>query len=177
MADLFFTNALADITTLTGTERIPLDIAAGGSSWTTPAEINTYVSAALIATYGYQLNIPNGQYKADSSTAGFTATGAEVAGARHCSLDLTGALGAGANLQLPTAVNLVAAVPNAVSGESYILRVLNNSSGAFAWTLTVNTGITINGTATVNQNTWREFLVTLTSLTAVTLQNIGSGTT
>lgn len=177
MAEQFFTNALADIGTLAGTERLPLDKATGGSAWATPAEISTYVLADVANTYGSVLNLPNGQYGSNSSAVGFTATGAEVAGARDVVLDLTGALAAGANIQMPTAANLVAAVPNAVVGETYVLRILNNSSGAFTWTLTVNTGVTISGTATILQNTWREWLVTLTSLTAVTLQNIGSGTT
>lgn len=181
MADQFFTAALANGGALAGSEKFPYDIAAGGSAYATGTQIATLSTAAavaaIIAAYGSVLNLPNGQYAANSATAGFTATGAEVAGARHCTLDLTGVLAGAANVQMPTAVALVAAIPNAKAGETYVLRVENNSTGAFTWTLTVNTGLTINGTITVAQNTWREFLVTMTSLTVVVLQNIGGGIT
>ena len=48
------------------------------------------------------------------------------------------------------------------------------SSGVF--TLTTNTGWTLNGTMTIAVGAWREFIVKLTSLTAATLQNVGGGT-
>lgn len=179
MADQFFTAGLSPTGGLVGTDKFPYDDPAGGSFYATATELAAFGTAAavaaIVAAYGSVLNLPNGQYHADTSTAGFTATGGEVAGARDVVLDLTGTLVGAASLQLPTAAALVAAVPDAVVGETYVLRVLNNSSGAFAWTLTTNTGITLNGTVTINQNQWREWLVTLTSLTAVSLQNIGAG--
>ena len=61
-------------------------------------------------------------------------------------------------------------------GSTYRLRVINRSSGNFAWTMTTNTGWTLTGTMTIAQNTWRDFVVTLTSLTAATLQAVGVGT-
>lgn len=123
------------------------------------------------------LDLPSTQYAALTNTTGFTLTAAgNEAGAADCVLNLTGTLGAGANVQSDTAANIVAAVPNARAGMSYKLRIINSSSANFAWTLTTNTGITLNGTMSMAQNTWRDFIVTLTSLTAVAIQAVGTGT-
>jgi len=91
-------------------------------------------------------------------------------------LNMTGTLAGAANAQLPLVSALVAVLHSPSVGSSYILRIINSSAGAFAWTVTTNTGWTLNGTMTINQNTWREFLVTLTSTSAATLQSIGTGT-
>lgn len=117
------------------------------------------------------------RYTALTNTAGFTLTAATAeAGVADVTINLTGTLGAGANVQSDTAANIVAAIPNAHAGFSYRMRIINSSGGAFAWTLTTNTGITLAGTMTIAQNTYRDFYVTLTSLTAVTIQAIGTGT-
>lgn len=117
-------------------------------------------------------------YNTNSATTDATLTGANISGGDAAVvLNMTGALGAGGNAQLPTVANLVSAmVNNPVAGASYRLRVINSSSGAFDWTVTTNTGWTLAGTMTIAQNTWREFIVTLTSLTAATLQSVGTGT-
>lgn len=122
------------------------------------------------------VNLPSTQYAAATNTSGFTATGAQVAGAADVTLNLTGAMGADANIQLPAAVDLVAAIPNARAGMSFKLRIINSSSVNHVWTATTNTGLTLNGTMTMAQNTFRDFYVTLTSLTAVAIQAIGTGT-
>lgn len=120
--------------------------------------------------------LPSVQYAAATNTTAFTATGAQVAGAGEVVLNLTGALAAGANITLPTAANIIAGIPNAQTGNRYILRIINSSSGAFAWTVVTNTGLTLTGTMTIAQNTWREFVVTITSGSAVSVQAIGTGT-
>lgn len=123
------------------------------------------------------VNLPATQYAALTNTTGFTLTAAgNEAGAQDCALALTGTLGSGQNVQSDTAANIVAAIPNARVGQSYRLRIINASGGAFAWTLTTNTGMTLTGTMSIAQNTWRDFYVTLTSLTAVAIQSIGTGT-
>jgi hypothetical protein len=117
---------------------------------------------------------PAGKFGSAANTTGFTATGAQIGGAEEVYLDLTGALGAGANIQLPTVAALVAAIPNAQVGTAYYLRIMNHSSGAFAWTVTTNTGWTLNGTMTIAQNFYREFMVTFTAIGAATLQSLGT---
>ncbi len=117
-------------------------------------------------------------YNTNAATSGTTLTGANISGANQkVVLNLTGTLGGGANAQLPTVANLVSAIPNAAAGQSYELRVINSSSANFDWAITTNTGWTLSGTMTaIAQNTWRDFLVTLTTTSAAVLRTVGNGT-
>jgi len=122
----------------------------------------------------------NFSYGTSTATSSTTLTAAKLTGAADdVFLNMTGTLAAGATATTDTAANIVAAIPQAQRyvGANYILRIINSSSGAFAWTIAGGSGVTVNGTATIAQNTWREFLVTLGSgLTTVTLQSVGTGT-
>ena len=97
-------------------------------------------------------------------------------GAATVDLALTGMTGA-ANAYLPTVANLVKALPAPTIGMSYKLRVLNASTTS-TYTATVahnsGDGWTLSGTMTIAYETWRDFVVTLTSLTAATLQATGA---
>lgn len=118
-------------------------------------------------------------YHADSTVGAHVLTAANLTGSSNdVSLALTGTLAAGANATTDTAANIVAAMASPAVGASYKLRVINESSGAFTWTVVGGTGVTVTGTATIAQNTWREFVVTVTAIgtPAVTLQNVGTGT-
>ena len=116
----------------------------------------------------------NSVFNTDSNAAAHTLTGASITGAENfVCLEMTGALAAGANLQLPTVAQLIAALHSPIVGSSYTLRIINASPGAFSWTITTNTGWTLNGTMSIAQNTYREFIVTLTSTAAATLQSMG----
>lgn len=161
-----FTNGIAAGGALVGTERFPADDVAGGSESFTAGQILFYVQSKLQAV---------GKYSADAHTVGFTAAAGQLAPAELVVLNLTGALAAGAALTLPTAASVVALLPDAKIGQTWLIRFINNSSAAFTWTITSSASMVVTGTAIVAQNTWREFLVTLTSLTAATLQNVGSG--
>lgn len=119
----------------------------------------------------------NSAYRTRADTAGFTATGANIAGGQALTaLDLTGTLVGGAALTLPAVAALVLAMHSPAVGQSYMLRVINRSAGPFNWTVTTNTGWTLNGSMAVAQNTWRDFVITLNSLTAATAQTVGTGT-
>jgi hypothetical protein len=116
-------------------------------------------------------------FNTNAATASTTLTGANITGGTATvDLALTGALAGAANAQLPTVAQMIAAMHSPVVGTSYRLRITNQSSGAFAWTVTTNTGWTVTGTVTIAQNTWREFVVTLNSLTTATIQNVATGT-
>jgi hypothetical protein len=130
------------------------------------------------ALFPYGANVTGGVgYTTAANTSGFTATAAEIySGSFETILALTGTLAGAANLTLPTVASLVAAISNPQVGQTYTLRIINESAGAFAWTVVTDTGWTLNGTMSIAQDTWRDFLVTLTSLTAATLQNLGTGT-
>ena len=123
---------------------------------------------------------PASVYHADANAAAHVLTAASLTGSStSVVLALTGALTAAANATTDTAANIVAAMASAGVGAAFRLRIINESSGAFSWTVVGGTGVTVTGTATVAQNTWREFNVSVTAVgatPAVTLQNVGTGT-
>jgi hypothetical protein len=123
---------------------------------------------------------PTAAYNAATNTSGFTATQSQVMAAQDTVLALTGTLTAGAALTLPTVSALLATLTpqQGVVGSTTLLRVLNESGGAFAWTVTTNTGWTLNGTMSVAQTTFRDFIITINGVgasAAATIQDIGGG--
>lgn len=122
-------------------------------------------------------------YSANAATADTILTAADVAGPGPApppfkALAMTGVLAAGHNAQLPTVASLITAFGLSGGGNfAFVLRLINRSTGAFAWTVTTNTGWTLAGTMTVAQNTTRDFLVTVNAdAGTATLQAIGTGT-
>lgn len=121
-------------------------------------------------------------YTTASNTTGFTLTAAQVggSGSQESVIRLTGTLGSGQNVQFPTAASLIPLLPTAnissYTGYVFTFTIINSSGGAFSWTLTTNTGVTLNptgtGSVTIAQNAQRVFLVTVTSQSAVTVQDI-----
>lgn len=143
----------------------------------------SFFEGTLVATntivgriYGMGLTT-NVVYTTNTATSGTTLAGANVSGGiNEVTLAMTGTMSGDSNAQLPLVSSLVAAIPNPVGGYSYKLRIVNESSANHTWTITTNTGWTLNGTMTIAQNTWRDFYLTLNSLTTATLQNVGTGT-
>ena len=116
-------------------------------------------------------------FNTNAATTSTTLTAANISGGvASVDLALTGALGGAANATLPTVASLVLALHSPTVGTAYRLRITNQSSGAFAWTVLTNTGWTLAGTQTIAQNTWREYVVTLNTLTTATLQSVATGT-
>lgn len=123
---------------------------------------------------------PATAYNVATNTTGFTATQQQVMAAEQSYLNLTGTLGAGAALTLPTVATMLATLTpqQAVVGSTIVLRILNNSSAAFAWTVTTNTGWTLSGHVAIAQNTWVDYVIQITTIGATptaTLQSVGSG--
>lgn len=132
---------------------------------------------AILAQNPWQAAI----YNAAANTTGFTATQSQIMGAEQTVLELTGTIGAGAALTLPTVATLLATLTpqQAVAGSTTGLRIGRGANGAFNWTVTANTGWTLNGTQTIAQSTFRDFIVQITSVGATptaTLTQIGTGT-
>jgi hypothetical protein len=120
--------------------------------------------------------LPEALYNDMTNTTAATIAAAALV-AKDCTIDMNGTLGAGAALTLPTVAQLVALIPGWNVNMVIKLRVMNSGAGAFAWTLTTATGWgTLLGTATVAQNTWRDFLITFQSATAATFNARGTGT-
>ncbi|HLJ26568.1 MAG TPA: hypothetical protein VKY85_07645 [Candidatus Angelobacter sp.] len=57
---------------------------------------------------------------------------------------------------------------------TYMLRITNTGNNTV--TLTAGAGVTINGTATIATNTFRDFMVTVNNAGQVTIQSVGVGT-
>lgn len=124
---------------------------------------------------------PSLAYNTNAAVASATLPAANLTGgAVEVDLALTGTLTGAATATTDTAANIIAAIPvrQVYPGFTYKLRILNQSGGAFTWTVAGGTGVTVTGTATIAQNTHRDFLVKIGSnMTTVTLQNVGSGNT
>lgn len=63
-----------------------------------------------------------------------------------------------------------------VVGQSFRVHIRNTSGGAFATTLTTNTGLTLSGTMSIAQLNSKEFMVVITnvSVPAVTIYSLGT---
>lgn len=142
-----------------------------------PGTVATFCCAAAGVWEVQPASTTMAAYNTNSATTSTTLTAANVTGAvASVDLALTGTLTGAANATMPTVAAVVAVLHAPTVGTSYRLRITNRSSGAYTWTVVTNTGWTLTGTMTIAQNTWREFVVTLTSLTAATLQSVAVGT-
>ena len=121
----------------------------------------------------------NQTYSTNASTSASTVlTAADIPiGVNEHTLNLTGAITVASNAQLPAVLDLIAAIVPSV-GQTCKLRIINGGgTGSGVWTITTNTGWTLNGTMTLaSAKGYRDFYITLTSLTTATLQSLGGGT-
>jgi len=137
--------------------------------------INYYTAHTTVFSVGPQVQVTEQKYNTNAAVASATLAAADVTGgSKEVDLNLTGTLTGASNAQLPTVAAVVTALGfTPVVGKTYKLRIMNSSAGAFAWTVTTNTGWTLAGTMTIAQNTYRDFIVTFASAAAATLQSIG----
>lgn len=109
------------------------------------------------------------------STAGaVTYSAAEVAGG----IILRNTNGANRADLVPTAANLLAAMPHAQVGQSLEFTIRNTAGAAETITVTTNTGVTLSGTMTIAQSNSKRFLAVFTNVTAAseayTLYSLGT---
>lgn len=92
-----------------------------------------------------------------NNNAGVSMTAAQVTGSGigRTVIARTGAPGGGFNDATPTAAQIVAALPGAVIGTTFWMRVLNSTGQT--QTLVAGTNVTISGTATTPNGTSHEF--------------------
>lgn len=123
---------------------------------------------------------PMAGYTANAATSAATLSAASVtSGGATVDVNMTGTLGAGAALTLPTVANMLQSMYSPTLATTFRLRIINSGGGAFSWTVTTNTGWTLNGTMTIAQGTWREFVITVTNVGATptaTIQSVAVGT-
>lgn len=148
------------LTSLNGTEQVVADN--GGAVIVT-------ASTQLIAG----LSPPPAQFTTAALTAGTLAAGA-ITGAAFTVLRNTGATPGAQTVR--TAAQMLADFPQARVGMSYMLRIINTGAGTFTLTADATPTVTITGTATVAQNTFRDYVVTFNTATTATIQSVGSGT-
>jgi hypothetical protein len=158
----------------TGNERFFVDN--GGS-------VDAWMSLDQIAEFAQQDpqpgTFPANTYNINSAAASTALTAANISGATNLvALNLDGVLAEAAIATLPTAAALVEALPDAAVGQTYLLRVLNTSTGDFAWTIAPSASFTLGATGnyTIAQNSFRDFIVKITGIgadAAATLQDIG----
>lgn len=175
---IFVINAGANSLQLFGVSPDTINGVATGTGVPLPAGAVAMAMCTTAGAWTVVMDSPvSAAFNTNTATSGATLSAANVTGGTATvDLAMTGTLGAGANAQMPTVANLVAAIPCFTVGQSYRLRIINRSSANFAWTVTTNTGWTLTGTMTIAQNTWRDFVVTVTSASAATLQAVGIGT-
>ncbi len=138
--------------------------------------------------------LPQTQYTATAQTSGVLAASA-IAGAGECIVLSSGATA----LTTDSAINIIAQIQIAVANAykqglgafaagvnpppgvpnlfnvAYTLIIVNTDAGTL--TLTAGTGVTLSGTTTVVTASMREYLVTITSPTTVTIQGMFSSGT
>jgi len=167
MATALYQPGVVQITSPTGSERIFVDD--GGSS-------NAWMSGNTLLGLG---TTSAKVYNTSALTASGALTAAQITGGTDTVfLDMTGTFGAAANIQLPTVASVVAALSAQQGvGSTWVLRVINPSTEPL--TITTNTGWTIGtGSYALLTETFRDFLITITSTTAATFQDVGgAGTT
>lgn len=82
--------------------------------------------------------------------------------------------GAGRSDVFPTATQLYNELGKPAVGSSFKFIIRNTADAAETITMTVGTGITISGTATIAQNNTKIFVAVFTSPSAVTIYSIGT---
>jgi len=129
--------------------------------------------------YNITGTLPMVKYTSDALASG-TLTASRITGATEVYYKNSAATA----LTTDTAVNIIAAIASAVQtaapllqptnaslqGVNYVLYIWTTAGGL---TITAGTGVTITGTATVATGVERQYLVTVTSPTTVTLQDLG----
>lgn len=142
---------------LVGTELVAVDTGGAVAVATTTQDIANLAGADVTQSNTAITTVGNG-----------TLTAAGIAGGV---ITRTGPTGAYTDTTA-TAAQIVAAIPNAFVGQSFYARIKNGVG--FTQTLSGGTGVTISGSTFLPALTTGTYLVTLTSLTAVTIYHISS---
>jgi len=150
---------------------------AGSIGVSAPAgSLTIAVATAAGKIQAYGINPKKTASIANTASAAATLSAASLTQADNINVvNMTGSLSGGAALTLPTVANYLAALPFANLNNGSMLRVTNSSAGNFAWTLTSNGSFTVAGTATIAQNTWRDFNLIVVNGTSATATNMGGG--
>lgn len=135
--------------------------------------------------YPISVALPPTQYTASTANLASTVLAASsIVGAQETYFKASGQTAA-QGITTDSAVNIIAALTNSilqavksstvpqVQGASWIFEFWNANTSSGAVTLTAGTGVTITGTNTLAVGVGRVYIVTITSPTTVTFQDIG----
>ena len=75
-----------------------------------------------------------------------------------------------------TPAQVLTDTPGLAVGSTYLLRIVNTGAGTLTLTTDSGSGFTIVGTATVAQNVFRDYTVTLDTGSTGTITEVGNGT-
>jgi hypothetical protein len=127
---------------------------------------------ALSSAFQAGSALPPAKYSTINVTTGSLAAGA-ITGAQRVFLLSTNAV-PGAQL-VRTAAQMLADQGAAV-GDAWSFRIITSGAGTLTLTTDAGSTVTLTGTMTVAQNTWRDFFATFNSATTATIQSVGTGT-
>lgn len=113
---------------------------------------------------------------ANTASAAATLTAVSVAGNDSYNvIAMTGSLSGGAALTLPTIAAVQAVLPFVNINSGFVMRIMNQSAGNFAWTVTNNGSFVTAGTSTIAQTTFRDFAVDFVNGTSAVATDMGGG--
>lgn len=150
-----------------------IDALAANASISLPVGGSLFFTCSVTGSWKSQGNGKVSDAKFTTGTTTTTFTAGQLTGAPF--VNYTNTQGTPGSIATRTATQMFADDPNARVGYSYLLRI-TNGQGTGTLTVTAGSGVTLTGTATVALNTWRDFVVTYTSATALVIQNIAVGT-
>jgi len=139
-----------------------------GVATKTPDGTTRAVGLAFVANS----NLPNAKFTSINVTTGALAAGT-ITGANNVYLMSTNATPG--NQQVRSAAQMLADT-NQVAGYSYTLRITNTGAGTLTLVADAGATVTLTGTMTVPQNTFRDFVVTFPTTTTAVIQATGVGT-
>lgn len=131
-------------------------------------------NAGTINCYG--INPKKISLVANTASAAATLTAVSVASNDTFNvINMSGSLSGGAALTLPTIAQVQGVLPFVDINSGFVLRIMNSSAGAFAWTVTNNGSFVTAGTSTVAQTTFRDFAVGFVNGTSAVATDMGGG--
>lgn len=133
-----------------------------------------FLGSAVAYEASGSLPLPNEKIATTlNATTGSLPAGA-ITGAKSVTLFSTNAT-PGAQL-VRTAAQMLADTPNGIVGLTWRFRIINTGAGTLTLTTDAGATVTLTGTMTVAQNTWRDFEATFVTGTTATITSVGKGT-
>ena len=150
-----------------------IDALAANASVSLPVGSSTIFTCAVTGSWKSLPATPILAAKFTTGTTTTTFAAGQLTGAAF--VNYTNTQGTPGSIQTRSATQMFTDDPYARVGTSYLLRI-TNGQGTGTLTVTAGSNVTLTGTATIAINTWRDFVVTYTSATALVIQNIATGT-